>query len=54
MDIVVEVDKPTFSQMYELKKKLVELFNCNVDLVRFRNSLRPLFKVNILNDVIYV
>jgi len=54
LDIVVEVEKPTLSQMYELKKKLVELFNCNVDLVRFRNSLRPLFKANILNDVIYV
>ena len=54
LDIVVEVEKPTLSQMYELKKKLVELFNCNVDLVRCRNSLRPLFKANILNDVIYV
>ena len=54
LDIVVEVEKPTLSLMYELKNKLVELFNCNVDLVRFRNSLRPLFKANILNDVIYV
>ena len=54
LDIVVEVEKPTLSLMYELRNKLVELFNCNVDLVRFRNSLRPLFKANILNDVIYV
>jgi len=54
IDIVVEVEEPTLTLMYELKKMLVELFKCNVDLVRFRNSLRPLFKANILNDVIYV
>ena len=54
LDIVVEVEKPTLSLMYELRNKLVELFNCNVDLVRFRTSLHPLFKANILNDVIYV
>ena len=54
IDIVVEVEKPTLSLMYELKEKLKELFNCNVDLVRFRQSLRPLFKTNILNDAVYV
>ena len=54
IDIVVEVEKPTLSLMYELKEKLKELFNCNVDLVRFRPTLRPLFKSNILNDAVYV
>lgn len=54
IDIVVEVERPTLSLMYELKEKLIELFCCNVDLVRFRPSLRPLFKSNILNDVVYV
>jgi len=54
IDIVVEVEEPTLSLMYELKTMLIELFKCNVDLVRFRNSLRPLFKANILHDVIYV
>lgn len=54
IDIVVEVEKPTLSLMYELREKLKALFNCNVDLVRFRSTLRPLFKSNILNDVIYV
>ena len=42
IDIVVEVEKPT------------ALFSCNVDLVRFRSTLRPRFKSNILNDVVYV
>ena len=54
IDIVVEVEKPTLSLMYELKEMLKDLFKCDVDLVRFRPTLRPLFKSNILNDVIYV
>jgi len=54
IDIVVEVQKPTIRIMYELKVALTELFNCKVDLVRFRDSLRPLFKSNIEKDVIYV
>ena len=54
IDIVVEVQKPTLQLMYELKEALKQLFECNVDLVRFRDSLRPLFKSNIQRDVIYV
>ena len=54
IDIVVEVEKPTLSLMYELKERLKDLFNCNVDLVRLRPTLRPLFKSNILNDAVYV
>ena len=54
IDIVVEVEKPSLSLMYELKEALKALFGCNVDLVRFRNSLRPLLKDNILNDIVYV
>ena len=54
IDIVVEMEQPTLSLMYELRERLKALFNCNVDLVRFRPSLRPLFKSNILNEAIYV
>jgi predicted nucleotidyltransferase len=54
IDIVVEIDRPTLQLMYELKEKLKELFKCDVDLIRFRSTLRPLFKSNILNDVVYV
>ena len=54
IDIVVEVEKPSLSLMCELKEALNSLFNCDVDLVRFRSTLRPLFKSNILNDVVYV
>ena len=54
IDIVVEVEQPTLSLMYELRERLKALFKCNVDLVRFRPSLRPLFKSNIINETIYV
>jgi hypothetical protein len=54
IDIVVEVEKPTLNLMYELREMLKKLFGCEVDLVRFRESLRPLFKSNIQRDVIYV
>ena len=54
IDIVVEVKQPTLSLMYELREALKSLFGCDVDVVRFRDSLRPLFKANIQKDVIYV
>jgi predicted nucleotidyltransferase len=54
IDIIVEVKQPTLSLMYELREALKVLFDCNVDLVRFRESLRPLFKENIKKDVVYV
>ena len=54
IDIVVEVKKPSLLLMYELKEALKQLFKCDVDLVRFRDTLRPLFKSNIERDVIYV
>ena len=54
IDIVVEIEKPTISIMYELRERLTSIFRCNVDLIRFRPSLRPLFKSNIINDVVYV
>lgn len=54
IDIVVEVRQPTLLLMYELKAALKSLFGCEVDLIRFRDTLRPLFKSNIQKDVIYV
>lgn len=54
IDIVVEIKQPTLLLMYELKTALQSLFGCDVDLIRFRDTLRPLFKSNIQKDVIYV
>ena len=54
IDIVVEVKKPSLTIMYELEQSLKALFGCDVDLVRYRQSLRPLFKSNIQKDVVFV
>ena len=54
LDIIVEVEKPSLSLMYDLKEQLKAIFKCNVDLVRLRSSLRPMFKSNILKDAVYV
>jgi predicted nucleotidyltransferase len=54
IDIVVEVQEPSLLLMYELKEALKQIFDCEVNLVRFRDSLRPLFKTNIQKDAIYV
>lgn len=54
VDIVVEVEKPTLALMHDLHEALVLLFNCKVDLVRFRKSLRPLLLSNINKDAVYV
>ena len=54
IDIVVELPHPSLRIMYELKEALKAVLGCEVDLVRQRDSLRPLFKRNIQKDVIYV
>jgi hypothetical protein len=54
IDIVVEIENPSLSGMYELRESIKALLGCEVDLVRYRESLRPLFKSNIQRDVVYV
>ena len=54
IDIVVELENPSLSLMYELRENLKNLFGCEVDLVRFRDSLRPMLKNNIQNEAVYV
>ena len=54
IEIVVEVKKHSMTIMYELEQSLKALFGCDVDLVRYRQSLRPLFKSNIQKDVVFV
>lgn len=54
IDIVVELKNPTLSTMYDLEQQFKSMFGCSVDLVRYRNTLRPLFKSNLQKDVKYV
>jgi predicted nucleotidyltransferase len=53
LDVFVELERPSFTTMFTLQKKLEELFGCKVDLVRKRDSLRPLFKRNLERDAVY-
>ena len=54
IDIVVDISNPTYRLMAELRSQLQSLFGCNVDLVRYRKSLRPLFRQNIDKEAVYV
>lgn len=54
IDIIVEVKTPTLTLMHNLHQAITSLFNCKVDLVRLRKSLRPLLLSNINNEAIYV
>lgn len=54
IDIVVDVAHPSFMGMSEIRNRLQTLFGCNVDLVRYRQSLRPLLRQNIDREAVYV
>ena len=54
LDIVVEMEQPTLRRMFQLEETIKQEFGCYVDLVQMRPTLRPLFRKNILRDVIYV
>lgn len=54
IDIVVDVENPSFKSISEIRDQLQHLFGCNVDLVRYRRSLRPRLKQNIDKETIYV
>ena len=40
--------------MYDLQVRLSGMFQCSVDLVRYRDSLRSSFKEQIRKETIYV
>ena len=54
VDIVVEMENPTLSSMFDLREHLCNLFSCQVDVVRYRQSLRPNLKISIEREAIYV
>ncbi|MBQ8097637.1 MAG: nucleotidyltransferase domain-containing protein [Prevotella sp.] len=54
IDIVAEVEKPTLVNMFNLREHLNDRFGRKVDAVRFRSILRPLFKLYLQRDNVYV
>ena len=54
LDIVVEMEHPTLRQMYEIETSLAKIFECKIDLVQMRPTLRPLLRQYIEKEAIYV
>ena len=54
VDIVVEMDNPTLTSMFDLREHLRTLFSCPVDVIRYRKSLRPSLKKDIDKEAVYV
>ena len=54
IDIVVELNKQNLLNTIGLKYNLEKFFGVSVDVVNYRESLSPLLKDRIKQDVIYV
>ena len=54
IDIVVDLARPSLQVMAQIRQQLQTIFGCDIDLIRYRNSLRPRFKQSIDKEAIYV
>ena len=54
IDIVVELNNADLFLLVALRNYLQELFNCNVDIVRYRKRMNERLKQRIERDAIYV
>lgn len=54
VDICVEMDSPSLFKLVHLKEELQNLFTCNVDIVRLRNTMDALLKGRIEKEGLYV
>lgn len=54
VDICVETETPNPFIIMDIKEFLENLFECSVDIVRFRQNMNPFLKQQIENEGIYV
>ena len=54
VDICVEMDNAKMFHLVHIKEELENLFNCNVDIVRLRDSMDTLFRNQIEREGLYV
>ena len=54
VDVCVELVKPTYDIMFDLREEIVETTSRSVDLIRVRNGMNPLLKKRIERDAVYV
>ncbi|MBI1323869.1 nucleotidyltransferase [bacterium] len=53
VDVVVHLKRQTLDHLLELKEILDGRFDCDVDLVFFRDSIRPMFKNRLSREAAY-
>ncbi len=54
IDVVVEIEKADLLILSGIKIDLEEIFNCPVDIVRFRKEMNPFLKNRIEREALYV
>ena len=54
VDICIEAETPNPFIIMDIKEFLENLFECSVDIVRFRQNMNPFLKQQIENERIYV
>ncbi len=54
IDIVVEMSEPDLFAMVGIKQELEQLLQCQVDIVRYQDSMSPFLKQRIDQEAIYV
>ena len=54
VDIVFEIKSPNIFTSVHIKEDLEKIFNCSVDLVRYRKKMNPYLKKRIDAEGIYV
>lgn len=52
MDFLVEFERSTFDNYFDLKFFLEDLFSCNVDLV-IKDTIKPRIRSTILEETVY-
>jgi uncharacterized protein len=52
IDFLVEFQRPTFNNYFDLKFFLEALFGCKVDLV-FKDTIKPRIRSTILEETVY-
>lgn len=54
IDVFVTLREPDFFVLEKIREDLENLTHSSIDVVNFRESLRPTFKQNILKDAIII
>jgi predicted nucleotidyltransferase len=54
IDVVLELQTPDLFTMVEIKEDLEQVFQCSIDVVRYRERMNPYLKGRIDREAVYV